>query len=119
MSKNNRASVTKKLLRQKGLCFTCFSKEHLASSCKLHYICRKCNGKHHISICIFEPSKSNVTNPPSQEDSKQRSIIFPAIKTLFYYKLRWSQQQTYLKIYIQKHFYCLTVGDKYLIFPQR
>ena len=56
----------KKILRQKGLCF---SKEHLASSCKLHYICRKCNGKHHISICRFEPSKSGVTNPPSQEDS--------------------------------------------------
>ena len=59
----------KKILRQKGLCFICFSKEHLASSCKLHYICRKCNGKHHISICAFEPSKSNVINPPSQEDS--------------------------------------------------
>ena len=69
MSKNNRASVAKKNLRQKGFCFTCFSKEHLASSCKLHYICRKCNGKHHISICISEPSKSNVTNSPSQEDS--------------------------------------------------
>ena len=51
----------KKILRQKSFC--------LASSCELHYICRKCNGKHHISICTFEPSKSNATNLPSQEDS--------------------------------------------------
>ena len=58
-----------KILQQKGLCFISFRKEHLASSCKLHCICRKCNGKHHISICTFEPSKSNVNNPPSQEDS--------------------------------------------------
>ena len=59
----------KKILRRKGLCFICFSKEHLASHCKLHHICRKYNGKHHISICTFEPSKSNATNLPSQEDS--------------------------------------------------
>ena len=69
MSKITEPASRKKILRQKGLCFIYFSEEHLVSSCKLHYVCRKCNGKHHISICTFEPSKSNVTNPPSQDDS--------------------------------------------------
>ena len=73
----------KKILRQKGLCCICFSKEHLASSCKLHYICRKCNGKHHISICTFDPSKSYATNFPVKKiSSMQLLIIFPAIKTV-------------------------------------
>lgn len=44
----------KRILRQKGLCFVCFSNEHLANSCESNYICRKCNGRHHISICTFD-----------------------------------------------------------------
>ena len=105
MSKNNRASTMKK---KKRVCV-------LASFCKLHYICRKCNRKHHISVCIFEPSEPN---PPSQEDSIEASSNnFSAIKTLFYYKLLWPQQQTYLENYTQKHFCYLAVGVKEFIFP--
>ena len=36
-----------------------------------NYLCQKCTGKHDINICAFEPLKSNVTNPPSQEDSAE------------------------------------------------
>ena len=119
MSKITEPASRKKILRQKGLCFIYFSEEHLVSSCKLHYVCRKCNVKHHISICTFEPSKSNVTNPPSQDDSVEATTNnFSAIKTLFYYKPLWPQQQTHLEIYTLKHFYYLTVGVKELIFPQ-
>ena len=82
MSKNPEPASRKKILRQKGLCFICFSKEHLASSCKFHYICRKCNGKHHISICIFDPSKSYANFPVKKIPSMQLLIIFPAIKTV-------------------------------------
>ena len=43
----------KKTLRQKCLCFICFNKEHLAISRKLHYICRKRNGKHHANLNLL------------------------------------------------------------------
>ena len=116
MSKNPEPASRKKILRQKVLCFICFSKEHLASSCKFHYICRKCNGKHHISICIFDPSKSYANFPVKKIPSMQLLIIFPAIKTLFYYKPLWPQQQTYLENCTHKYFHYLTMGVKELIF---
>ena len=41
------------ILKRYGLCFSCFHKRHLASSCALsNYSCNKCKGKHNISICI-------------------------------------------------------------------
>ena len=32
------------------------SPKHKASKCNANYICKKCNGRHHISIC----QKSNL-----------------------------------------------------------
>ena len=43
-------AARKQILRRKGMCFICFNSDHLAKMCKSSYKCRKCNGKHHISI---------------------------------------------------------------------
>ena len=56
----------KNIVRQKGLCFICFSNEHLATSCKSNYICRKCNGRHHIIICTFSADQNPPKNPITQ-----------------------------------------------------
>ena len=43
-------AARKQILRRKGMCFICFNSDHLAKMCKSSYKCRKCNGKHDISI---------------------------------------------------------------------
>ena len=120
MSKNNRASVTKENFAAKRACVlyvlvtiiwpvivNCItSVENVMeniTSVSAHLNLR------HQKLLIF---------PVKRIPSKQRLIIFPAIKTLFYYKPLWPQQQTYLENYTQKHFYYLAVGAKELIFPQ-
>ena len=52
----------KNIVRRKGLCFICFSNDHLATLCKSSYICRKCNGRHHISICTLKSRRWNRYN---------------------------------------------------------
>ena len=49
------------ILKRNGLCFICFEKGHLASSCTLDYSCNKCQGKHNISICM-EPNRQDDKN---------------------------------------------------------
>ena len=34
-------------------------KRHISKTCKSFYVCRKCGGKHHISICKFEEKNDN------------------------------------------------------------
>ena len=67
--------ASKQVLRQKGLCFICFNSEHLAKMCKSSYKCRKCNGKHHISICTFEKRDDSVKTE-SQNDTEETSTNF-------------------------------------------
>ena len=37
----------------------CLKGEHISKICKSSYLCRKCGGKHHISICKFEEKNDN------------------------------------------------------------
>ena len=41
----------KKILRKSGHCFNCLRKNHLSRNCRSTSKCRRCNGKHHTSIC--------------------------------------------------------------------
>ena len=41
----------KDILRKSAKCFVCLNSGHLAKDCSVNYICRKCNGRHHVSIC--------------------------------------------------------------------
>ena len=58
----------KQSLNRKGLCFICFKSDHLVNSCNSKYKCRKCNGKHHISICTFEKRDDSSDQNNGQPD---------------------------------------------------
>ena len=59
-SENHRPSQCKKVTNRQSRidilkisyrCFLCLKSEHTLKTCSAKYICRKCNRKHHISIC--------------------------------------------------------------------
>ena len=52
----------KDIIRKKGKCFVCFSSDHVAKNCTAHYICRKCQGKHHISLCSQEQGQNDQSS---------------------------------------------------------
>ena len=62
MFKSYRSKSQKKLVKQKRVCFVYLQKGHSAASCKKHYSCNKCGGKHDISIRRFT---NNTTLSPS------------------------------------------------------
>ena len=39
------------ILRKKSRCFLCLKSGHIFKNCISSYTCRKCDGKHHISLC--------------------------------------------------------------------
>ena len=56
--------VTKKdaridILRKYSKCYLCLKGGHISKICKSSYFCRKCGGKHYISICKFEEKNDN------------------------------------------------------------
>ena len=55
-------SSRKQIVFQKNICYICMSPNHKASKCNTNYICKKCNGRHHISIwqnCNLKPTVGN------------------------------------------------------------
>ena len=63
------------ILKRYGLCFICFHKGHLASSCTLsNYSCNKCKGKHNISICIESKKPNDRNNTRSSGQSNTASM---------------------------------------------
>ena len=59
------------ILHKKGRCFLCLSRGHRVSNCTSTQRCRKCNQKHHQSICkaINEPSAPNAAAEANPESS--------------------------------------------------
>ena len=53
----------KKILARKGLCFNCTGPQHQAANCKSRSTCRKCNRKHHTSVCSEHTSEISDKNP--------------------------------------------------------
>ena len=46
-------------------CFPCLKSGHALKTCSVKHICRKCNGKHHISIC--DKGKNRNSHTPQNE----------------------------------------------------
>lgn len=44
----------KRILRNSGRCFNCLRKNHLSRNCRSTSKCKRCNGRHHTSICEKE-----------------------------------------------------------------
>ena len=51
------------------LCFNCLKKSHRAQDCKNFARCKKCNKKHHTSICTSESPENNNNNKNSTATS--------------------------------------------------
>ena len=53
-------------MKQNGLCCIFFEKGYISNNCTINYSCKKCHGKHSISLCLqkFEniESKANENN---------------------------------------------------------
>ena len=76
----------KKISRQKGSCFICFSKEHLASSCNcITSVENVMKNITSVSSRLNHQNETLLILPVKRILSKQRPIIFPTVKTLFYY----------------------------------
>jgi len=58
-------SVRKDLIRKEGRCFICLAKGHRAAQCRSPKRCRKCNNRHHQSLCEV---------PQPSTDTQQREI---------------------------------------------
>ena len=54
----------KDILFKNKVCFTCFLQGHFSSRCTSPYRCTKCEGRHHISICL-----KDTMDQPSQKSS--------------------------------------------------
>ena len=62
-------------MKRNDLCFICFHKGHLASSCALsNYSCNKFKEKHNISICIESKKPNDRNNTGSSGQSNTASV---------------------------------------------
>ena len=84
-------SARKQIIFQKNLCHICMSPKHEVSKCNANYICKKYNGRHHISICQKGNLKSTGGNnsgagnystnvQPTLPNQNHQSVINPANK---------------------------------------
>ena len=56
---DTRKSIIRKYVR----CFVCIRKGHKAVDCRSKIKCKKCNGKHHTSLCYFSKDSTVSKNP--------------------------------------------------------
>ena len=56
----------KQVLQKVGRCFICLRRGHISRECTSHKKCSKCNGRHHISICM-----KGTNSTPQQDRSEQ------------------------------------------------
>ena len=65
-------SARKEVLRKEGRCYVCLRKNHVVRECRSTLSCKKCRGRHHVSICSRNssqgrrPSQQPPPNPPAE-----------------------------------------------------
>ena len=67
-------SKRKQLVRKYGRCFVCMKKGHLACKCESKLCCRKCSGKHHVSVCDNQPVENKALE---KEEVKPTTLASP------------------------------------------
>lgn len=61
---------------KKRLCFICLSADHMASACRSTYLCKSCNGRHHILLHINVKHVTNMTDTESAKfDEKSGAVV--------------------------------------------
>jgi hypothetical protein len=66
----------KKILAKKGRCFNCTGTQHQAAHCKSKSRCRKCNRKHHTSICTETPPAEQLL---TAQHGNKNTIVYPVV----------------------------------------
>ena len=56
-------AARKDTLRKAGRCYICLRKHHRCKDCRSNFSCRKCRGRHHVSICPHQSSQQGNTAP--------------------------------------------------------
>jgi hypothetical protein len=70
----------KRILMKAGRCFICLRKYHRSRECRSAMKCSKCNGRHHVSLCVRGQSAARsptkiLTNPSSTPNSTQQPSL--------------------------------------------
>ena len=60
------------ILRSRKRCYLCLGLGHQQRNCFSNYVCRNCNGKHHISICFGK--RSDVKNNDSVKNDVENRV---------------------------------------------
>ena len=60
------ADGRKRILRSSGRCYNCLRKNHLSKNCRSTSKCRRCNGRHHTSICAKEQGQETLKKQESE-----------------------------------------------------
>jgi len=61
-------------VKKEGLCFNCLGK-HRVSQCTSQVCCKKCNSKHHTSICNPDNAKTKHTTPATSPTSHKTYLV--------------------------------------------
>ena len=62
-SKVTNLDTRKNIIRKYGRCFICIRKGHKAVECRSKIMCKKYNGKHHVSLCYYSKDLTVSKNP--------------------------------------------------------
>ena len=65
-------AARKELLRKSGRCFVCLKRHHLSRDCCSNFNCKRCRGRHHVSICVRTTNKSGG-KPPTTQGASEKS----------------------------------------------
>ena len=63
-------AARKEVLRKAGRCYVCLRKHHISRECRLNLSCRRCRGRHHVTICYCRGPEQG-TNAPTPQGSPQ------------------------------------------------
>ena len=76
-------SSRKDILKKDGRCFVCLAKGHRAAQCRSTKKCRKCNKRHHQSICDVSLQTPEPRQPPQTSETISHNLfvveIFPLL----------------------------------------
>ena len=60
------------ILKRSRKCFLCLGSGHQKRDCKANYVCKNCNGRHHITICYGKEEKE-----PERKENEDKQIEIP------------------------------------------
>lgn len=61
---------------KKKLCFICLSADHMVPACRSTYLCKSCNGRHHILLHINVKHVTNMSDTESAKfDEKSGAVV--------------------------------------------